>query len=68
METRYLNERRVAELTGLALSTLRNDRARAGMRRIPYLKIGKAVRYLETDVIAFMEAHRIEAGRARGSK
>lgn len=67
--TRYLNEKEVSQLTGLALSTIRNDRCRVGRRRIPYVKVGKAVRYLESDVIAFMEAHRIEAtGWTRGAK
>ena len=61
MERRYITERKVSELTGLALSTLRNDRARAGQRRIPYLKIGKSVRYSLEDVISFMEKHRVEA-------
>lgn len=66
---RYLNEKEVSQLTGLALSTIRNDRSRAGRRRISYVKVGKAVRYLESDVIAFMEAHRIEAtGWTRGAK
>jgi len=61
MDLRYITEQKVSELTGLALSTLRNDRARAGRRRLPYHKIGRSVRYLESDVIAFMEKHRIEA-------
>lgn len=58
---RYLRETEVSELTGLALSTLRNDRARAGRRRIPYCKVGRSIRYLESDIRHFMEAHRIEA-------
>lgn len=67
---KYLNEREVSELTGLALPTLRNDRFLR--RRLPYIKIGKAVRYSMDDVVAFMEAHKIrtsldaaEAGRLR---
>lgn len=63
MTTRYLKETEVSAITGLALSTLRNDRARAGRRRIPYIKLGKAVRYLESDIIAYMEQHRIEAAK-----
>ena len=61
METeimRYLREKEVAELTGLALPTLRNDRFLG--RRLPYIKIGKAVRYNESDVIAFMESRKIQ--------
>lgn len=63
MGIRYLKETEVSEITGLALPTLRNDRARAGRRRIPYIKLGKSVRYLEADVYAFMERHRIQADR-----
>jgi predicted DNA-binding transcriptional regulator AlpA len=60
MDARYLKETEVSRVTGLALSTLRNDRARAGRRQIPYLKVGRSVRYLESDVVAFMEKHRIQ--------
>jgi len=65
MGIKYLKEREVTELTGLALSTLRNDRARAGRRRIPYVKVGKSVRYLESDVIDFMERHRVRVSAAK---
>jgi len=63
MSNRYVTEKEVSAITGLAIPTLRNDRARAGRRRIPFIKLGKAVRYLESDVIAFMERHRIEAAK-----
>lgn len=58
LKKRYLNEYEVAELTGLAVSTLRNDRH---LRRgFPYLKIGKrSIRYLTNDVVARMEHRRI---------
>ena len=54
----FLNEREAAELTGRALSTLRNERH---LRRgIPYLKIGRrGVRYKIEDVLSYMEARRI---------
>jgi len=54
----YLNERQVAELTGLALSTLRNDRAFT-RKLFPYVKIGRAIRYLRSDVIEAMERRKI---------
>ena len=58
MEARYLTEVQVAEITGRALSTLRNERfSRCG---IPYIKIGRSVRYSLQDVINFMEARKIE--------
>jgi len=54
----YLNEVQVAEVTGRALSTLRNDRF--NRRGIPYVKIGRSVRYNLQDVVQFMEMHKIE--------
>ncbi|OPY68295.1 MAG: Helix-turn-helix domain protein [Syntrophorhabdus sp. PtaU1.Bin050] len=54
----FLNEKEVSQLTRFALSTLRNDRSQG--RGIPYVKIGKAVRYSLNDVNAFMESHKIE--------
>jgi len=54
---RYLNEVQVSEMTGRALSTLRNERARN--EGIPYIKIGRSVRYDLLDVIGFMDAHKI---------
>jgi predicted DNA-binding transcriptional regulator AlpA len=55
--TRYITEKEVSSITGLALSTLRNDRAT--QRRIPYCKVGRSVRYLMDDVINFMESNKI---------
>ena len=55
--TKYLNEVMVAEMTGRALSTLRNERAKG--IGIPYVKIGRSVRYDLADVIHFMDAHKI---------
>jgi len=57
MDQRYLNEVQVSEMTGRALSTLRNERFnRCG---IPYIKIGRSVRYSLQDVIEFMESRKI---------
>jgi len=58
-DTIYVNEKKVSEITGLALPTLRNDRSTK--RRLPYIKVGKSVRYSLRDVIDFMERHRIQA-------
>lgn len=54
----YLNENEVAAMTGIAVSSLRNQRH---LRRgIPYLKVGsRAVRYKFEDVRTHMEARRI---------
>ena len=56
---RYITEKEVSSITGLALSTLRNDRAT--QRRIPHYKIGRSVRYLMDDVINFMESNKISS-------
>ena len=57
-QMRYVNEKEAARITGRALSTLRNERANG--RGIPYLKIGRSVRYSLADIISFMEGKRIE--------
>jgi hypothetical protein len=57
-----LDEKEAAEILGLSVQTLRNDRATK--RRIPYVKIGKSVRYKVEDIAAVIEAGRI-AGEAR---
>jgi predicted DNA-binding transcriptional regulator AlpA len=54
---RYLTEKEVSEITGIALSTLRNHRSlRKG---IPYCKIFRSIRYSASDVLSFMESHKI---------
>jgi excisionase family DNA binding protein len=65
MQQQYLTEKQVSELTGLALSTLRNDRAQD--RRIPYLKIGKSVRYDVADLKNFLESCKIRSTSDPGS-
>ena len=57
MEQIYLNEKQVEKMTARPLSTLRNDRHLG--RGIPYIKIGRSVRYSKADVVAFMEAHKV---------
>jgi len=54
----FLNEKETAELTGRAISTLRNERH---LRRgIPYLKVSRrTIRYKLDDVLLFMQARRI---------
>jgi phage terminase Nu1 subunit (DNA packaging protein) len=60
---RYVNERKVAELTDRGLPTLRNDRSKGV--GIPYCKVGKSVRYRLSDVIGFMEKHKIQTEEGR---
>lgn len=54
---RYLTEKDVAEITARALPTLRNERFNG--KGIPYIKIGRSVRYDLADVINFMAARKI---------
>jgi phage terminase Nu1 subunit (DNA packaging protein) len=54
---KYVTEVQVAEITGRALSTLRNERF--CRRGIPYVKIGRSVRYNLQDVIRYMESNKI---------
>lgn len=54
---KYINEKEVFEITGRALSTLRNDRHNG--RGIPYSKIGKSVRYNLDDVLNYMKDRKI---------
>ena len=55
---KYINEKEVSRITGLALPTLRNHRhLRIG---IPYIRAtGRAIRYSLKDVVAFMESRKI---------
>ena len=62
----YLTENDVSKITGVALSTLRNNRSRG--HGIPYIKIGRSVRYDVQDVIEFMESHKILTEKYWGSE
>ena len=54
---RYLPEKSVCEMTGIAIPTLRNHRhLRKG---IPYIKVGRKVLYDVLDVDNHMENHKI---------
>jgi hypothetical protein len=57
LEKLYLKEKEVSKITGFAVQTLRNDRYKG--RGIPYIKRGHSVRYSATDVIEYMESHKI---------
>jgi phage terminase Nu1 subunit (DNA packaging protein) len=56
-QVKYINEKKVAEITDIGVQTLRNDRHLK--RGIPYSKKNRMVRYSLSDVIAFMEQHKI---------
>lgn len=59
METEiYVKELKVSEITSMALQSLRNSRHKK--TGIPYIKIGRSVRYAMSDVIKFMESRKIQ--------
>jgi hypothetical protein len=54
---RYLSDKEVSEITGRGLQTLRNDRSKG--QGLPYVKFSRLCRYKLSDVLQFMEAHKI---------
>jgi predicted DNA-binding transcriptional regulator AlpA len=57
----FLNDYKVAEITGLSVQTLRNWMF-CGYG-FPYFKAGRAVRYLYSDVIEFMEQNKVKPSK-----
>ena len=58
-----LTPEEVAEITGLSMDTLAQWRSQR--RCIPYLKIGRAVRYDPTEVQAYLERCRVSVSDPR---
>lgn len=54
----YLSEKEVSQMTGRALSTLRNERSLG--KGLPYVKFGRSVRYPRADLISYLEARKIQ--------
>jgi predicted DNA-binding transcriptional regulator AlpA len=55
---KVVNDQESAEMLGVAPQTLRNWRSlRKGP---PYLKVGRAVRYRQEDLIAYLDKRRID--------
>lgn len=53
----WLTERQTAELLRCSVSKLQQDRfLRKG---IPYIKLGRSVRYAPADIQDFMDAHKV---------
>ena len=57
----YLTEKEVSNYTRIALSTLRNQRSLN--YGIPYVKIGKSVRYCLKDIQEYMQFHTIQVNK-----
>ena len=56
--SKAVTEHEASQILGRAVQTLRNDRH---MRKgCPYLKIGRSVRYLLSDIEDFLAKHRID--------
>jgi predicted DNA-binding transcriptional regulator AlpA len=60
-DNKYIDEKEVSRITGLALPTLRNYRHLG--KGPKYSKIGRCVRYSLDDVIAFMESCKVDTAR-----
>ena len=54
----YLTEKKVAELTGFSVKYLQKLRHRG--EGPPYIKIGRSIRYKWSDVVKWMDSHRVE--------
>ncbi len=55
---KYLNEKQVYEITGIAVQILRNWRQ--ARKSFPYIKAGHSVTYSVGDIEAFEEARRVK--------
>ncbi|GEM_PF-454308 len=59
METdRYLTTAEVVQITGRAYQTWANERFNG--LGVPYYKVGRSIRYKLSDIISFMEKHRVD--------
>ena len=63
LNNRLLTAEEVAGITGLSLETLAQWRSQR--RGIPYLKIGRTVRYDPADVQAYLEGCRVSVSAPR---
>lgn len=54
---RILTEHEVAERLSLSLATLRAWRSRR--QGLHFIRLGRAVRYLDTDIERFVDSHRV---------
>lgn len=58
VQSRWISEKEAAKIMSVSVSTLRAHRfLRKGL---PYIKVGRAVRYSIEDIFKFMEEHKIE--------
>jgi hypothetical protein len=55
---RWVDERKVSEITERSVFTLRNERVQR--KGFPFYRIGRSIRYKLSDILLFMEGRRIE--------
>lgn len=53
-----LTERETSRAIRLAPSTLRN--ARHHRKLLPFIRVGRSVRYRKSDIVAYLDANRVE--------
>lgn len=53
-----IDEKQLAEITGKALQTIRNDRCKK--KGVPYIKLGRSIRYSLSDIARYIDENRIE--------
>lgn len=57
---RLLNQKQVAELLGMSEAWLEMSRFKG--TGLPYIKMGRAIRYRESDIHKYVEEHTVPAG------
>lgn len=56
-QERFIDEKQASEITGMSEAWFQKMRWSGG--GIPYIKVGRSVRYRESDVLSYFEAHRV---------
>jgi len=51
-----------AEWLGMSVESLSQNRYLRDSKTIPYIKVGKRVRYIKDDVLAYVNANRVSNG------
>ena len=62
----YLTERELSERLKIPIATLRFQRSRPGPDMIPYIKIGRAIRYEWAAVQTYLKERTHAPGAAKG--
>jgi len=57
MKAKYLSEKEVSKLTGFSLSKIQKDRFHR--RGLPYIKLGRSIRYDIVDIEEYMNQRKV---------